>query len=126
MNFLEYLYNKYYYFQIKMGNGDIAKYTSIMIITFFLNFYFIVFLILLDILFNLDFPTIPKIIYLLVFFLTMILLYLILVYKNFDRIINNEKIKRKSNFFAILFPIVGFILFAGYCVLKMLQNQGRI
>jgi archaellum biogenesis protein FlaJ (TadC family) len=126
INFLEYLYNKYYYLQIKMGNSDVAKYTSIMMITFFLNFYFIVFLIFLDILFNVDLPTIPKIIYLLVIFLTMILLYLILVYKNFDKIINSEEIKRKSNFFAILFPIIGFILFAGYCIFKMLQNQGRI
>lgn len=85
INFLEYLYHKYYYFQIKMGNADVAKYTSIMMITFFLNFYFIVFLIFLDILFNVDLPTIPKIIYLLVIFLTMILLYLILVYKNFNK-----------------------------------------
>lgn len=109
-----------------MGNSDVAKYTSIMIITFFLNFYFIVFLISLDILFDLNLPRIPKIIYLLGFFLTMLLLYLILVYKNFDQIINSEEIKRKSNFFAILFPIIGFIVFAGYCIFKMLQNQGRL
>jgi hypothetical protein len=51
----EYLFYKYYFFQVKVGNQDVAKYTSIIIIAFILNFYFIISLLLIDVFFEIYF-----------------------------------------------------------------------
>lgn len=126
MNFLRYLYSKYYYFQIKVGNADIAKYTPLLLITFFLNFYIVFFLLLIKILFKVNFLEFSKEIYFSVFFLIILLLYILLVYNmRYQEIINNDNIKSKKSLLAVLFPIVGFILFNLSCIIMMLHNQNR-
>ncbi|WBV61112.1 hypothetical protein PFY12_03085 [Chryseobacterium camelliae] len=127
INLIKYLYNKYYYFQIKVGNRDIAKYTPILMITLFLNLYFVFFLMLLNFLFEISFPEIPKVTYFIGFFSVLFLLYILLIYDaKFKKIIDNDEIKKRSNMFSILFPIIGFILFNLGWIIKMLQNQGRL
>ncbi|MFA5620480.1 MAG: hypothetical protein WDA08_09260 [Weeksellaceae bacterium] len=124
---LEYLYNKYYWFQVRVGNQDVAKYTSIVIIAFILNFYFIICLMLIGSLFNIEIPKIPKIGYIIGFLIVLILLYTLLVSNDkYKKIINNETIKKKNNLLAILFPLVGFVVLFFSLFIKMLQNQGRL
>ena len=125
--FFDYLFCKYYWFQIRVGNGDIAKYTPLLIIAGVLNLYLLFFFMLNNIFFDIKLPQIPKIIYFIGFFGVLSLLYMLLVYNTkYKRIINDDKNKRKSNVLAILFPLIGFLLFNIGWILKMLQNQGRI
>ncbi|OJX31051.1 MAG: hypothetical protein BGO86_01315 [Chryseobacterium sp. 36-9] len=126
-NTLEYLYYKYYWFQVRVGNRDVAKYMSIVIITFILNFYFINFLILFDFLFQIKIPKIPKVIYISGILVVLLVLYFSLIYNNkYEKIINNKENKEKNNWLAILFPVIGFVVLFLSLFIKMLQNQGKL
>ncbi len=41
MRFLEYLFFKYYYFQVKVGNAIIAEYTAIILISMIIEFIYL-------------------------------------------------------------------------------------
>ena len=124
---IEYLYNKYYYFQNRVGNSDIAKYTPLMIITGVINLYLLFFFIMINILFGVEFPKISKATFFIIFFIILLLLYMSLVYNGkYKKILLNDKIKKRNNILAILFPLIGFILFNIGWILKMLQNQGKL
>ncbi len=129
MKYIEYLYFKYYSFQEKMGNKDVAPFSSMLIIAFsFMLYYFsIVFLSLLFIskgVLNMQPLAYVSVI---LFFALIIWLYLLLVsngkYKDILR--RNEEYRGKKRLGAVLFPFIAFILFTLGWILKMQQNQGR-
>jgi succinate dehydrogenase hydrophobic anchor subunit len=130
--FLEFLYYRYYKFQVRVGNSDIAPFSAMLIIasTIMLYYFSIFFLLILvpkDIL-NFNITYFPIISLVLLVFL-MIALYLLLVHKSKYKIIIKEYEKTKVNkkgIFALLFPLIGFILLIGSMFLKALQNQGKI
>lgn len=130
MRFLEYLFFKYYYFQVKVGNADIAEYTSIIFISMIIEFIY------LDILsLSLFFPlsknhSEPGVnVIIAIFFLSSVLLYFLLVHKRkYVRILeeNEERWKGKKNIGAILFAVLPFVVFFAELYIKMLMNQGRL
>jgi len=130
MKYIEYLYFKYYCFQEKMGNKDVAPFSSMFIIAFsFILYYFsIVFLSLLFIpkgVLNMQ-PV--KYVSGTLFFALIIWLYLLLVSKGKynDILKRNEVYRGKKRLGAVLFPLIAFLLFNLGWILKMLQNQGRL
>lgn len=129
MKFLEYLYFKYYSFQVRMGNRDVAPFSSMLIIAFsFMLYYFsIIFLSLLFLpkgALNLKPFTYVSIV---LFFTLIIWLYQLLVRKGkYKEILKrNERYKGIKRLGAVLFPLIAFLLFNLGWILKMLQNQGR-
>lgn len=128
IKFLEYLYNKYYYFQVKVGNGIIAAYTSMLFLVFVLIIYVLSLFMFIpsgffDPVLIITMDHVPWI-SMGLFFLLMIINYRILIYKKkYKRIIKDQKYIKKSSLLAILFPIVAFILFNVGCILKVIQNN---
>ncbi len=130
MKFLEYLYCKYYRFQVKVGNQDIAPFSAMFIIAFtFILYYFSMFFFLIlfvpqGILSTKFFVCIS----IFLFLFLIILLYLLLVHKGkYKKILKKyeKELKGKKRLGAILFPLIAFVLFNIGWILKMLQNQGR-
>jgi hypothetical protein len=123
----EYLFYKYYFFQVKVGNQDVAKYTSIIIIAFILNFYFIISLLLIDVFFEIYFTKMSTIGFITGFIFVLLFLYIGLVHNGkYKKIINDENLKKSNNLLAMLFPIIGFLFICFSLFLKMLQNQGKL
>lgn len=127
MRFIEYLFFKYYNWQVKVGNGCIASFGAICFMTFCIMFY------CLDILMFMSYfigkITIPKYILLVMFLSVLIILYFSLVYhgKNMQIVESHkEEWTGKKHLGAILFPIIAFIWFYVGCIIKMLMNQGRL
>jgi hypothetical protein len=131
MKFLEYLYFKYYSFQVRVGNRDVAPFSSMLIIAFtFMLYYFSIFF--LGILFipqgvlNMN---IFKYVSIFLFFFLIIWFYLLLVNKGKYKVILKEyeqELTGRKRLGAILFPLIAFILFNLGWILKMLQNQGKL
>ena len=127
MNFLEYLYSKYYYFQERVGNADIAPFSAMMIILLiFITYYFVLFF--LTILFipkgvlNIEYFKYLSLFLLLYFFIQS---YFLLFYKRrYKKILKRNDSKKKSNLGAILFPLIAFVLLILTMFLKVLQNNG--
>lgn len=131
MKFLEYLYFKYYSFQVRVGNRDVAPFSSMLIIAFtFMLYYFSIFF--LGILFipqgvlNMN---IFKYASIFLFFFLIIWFYLLLVNKGKYKVIlkkYEQELTGRKRLGAILFPLIAFILFNLGWILKMLQNQGKL
>lgn len=128
MKFIEYLYFKYYTFQVKVGNKDVAPFSSMLIIafTFMLYYFSIIFLILIFIPKGIISTNLLPYSSIVIFFALIIWLYFLLLNKGkYKKILNrNEKYNSKRGLQAILFPLVAFVLFNIAWILKMLQNQG--
>ena len=133
MRFLNQLYVKYYNFQVKIGNADVAPYSSMLIIAltimlyYFSAFFFFITLFPIEsfekdlkffMYFSFSF-----------FFLMLIVQYFQFLYKRrYKKILmwhemNSAKTKSYS---AVLFPLIAFILFNLSWILKLLQNQGNL
>lgn len=129
MKFLEYLYSQYYNFQVKMGNGDVAPFSSMLIISFtfmlyYFSFSFLIFLFIPKNLLNMQYF---KYISLFLFSISIIYFYFLLVHRRkYKEILKKAESVKKSHSQAILFPLIGFILFNLSWILKMLQNQGKL
>ena len=124
---IEYLYYKYYFFQVRMGNGDIAKYSPLVIIAGVVNLYLLFIFMVFNLFFDVGLPQVSKVTFIILFFLFLLFLYMLLVHGDKqNEIIHNDKFNKRSNLLAILFPLIGFIIFNVGWILKMLQNQGRI
>ncbi len=133
MKFIGYLYYKYYIFQVKMGNSDVAPFSAMLIIAFtIMLYYFSLFFLIITIVpkdllgLNTDF--------FLAFSIALLLFLIIGLYFLF---VHNEKYKgiiksyetgndNRRSFAAIIFPLFAFILFNLSWILKMLQNQGAL
>lgn len=131
MKFLEYLYFKYYSFQVRVGNRDVAPFSSMLIIafTFMLYFFSIFFLGILFIPQGVLNMNIFKYVSISLFFFLIIWLYLLLVNKGKYKVIlkkYEQELTGRKRLGAILFPLIAFILFNLGWILKMLQNQGKL
>ena len=131
MRFLEYLFFKYYYFQVKVGNAIIAEYTSIIFISMIIEFIYLDILSTYFFFFpsskNYSGPGIQSIIIL--FILSFILLYFLLVHKHkYVKILENNKAKwkGKKTLGAVLFAVFPFVVFFFELYIKMLMNQGKL
>jgi len=106
MKFLEYLFFKYYYFQVRVGDGVVAEYSALLFICFIIEFIY------LDILSTYFF-----------FFPSS---------KNYSGpgiqsiIINKAKWKGKKTLGAVLFAVLPFVVFFFELYIKMLMNQGKL
>lgn len=128
---LEYLYCKYYAFQVKVGHGDIAPFSAMLIIVFTIELYYFGLFYIAIILFSQDkipnngllFKSFPVIL----LFALIIAFYFLLLYKGkYKKVLKRNDAKSKSSLGAILFPLIAFILFNIGWILKMLQNQGKL
>ena len=131
MRFLEYLFFKYYYFQVKVGNAVIAEYTAIIFISMVVEFIYLDILSTFFFFFssskNYSEPGIQSVIIL--FVLSFVLLYFLLLHKHkYVRILgkNEARWKGKKNIGAVLFAVLPFVVFFAELYIKMLMNQGRI
>jgi hypothetical protein len=129
MNFIKFLYYKYYKFQLKVGNEDIAPFSAVLIIAFTLMLYYFDFLFFYIVIFP------ESNIYngitesLTVLALLIICFYFLLYHKGkYKRIIKSmeKEYGSKKSFLHILFPLLAFILYNLGWILKMLQNQGKL
>ncbi len=126
---IDYLFYKYYWFQHKLGNSDVAPFMTILMITFFIFLFFsglvsflLFFLITED---NPIFINPYYALYLIV--LIFIILYFYYLYKSkYIKLINSNIYKKSSNLLSITFPIISIIFLFLNVYIKMLQNQGRI
>lgn len=129
VKFFEYLFHKYHLLQVRVGNGITASVGAIGMILYFLMIYYWTFWSLLLVFVSRSLITIETIAYLLVIFLIILTLYLYfkLIYKGKSkRILNSVQLEKSSSLVAILFPILGIILWFSSMMLMMLQNQGKM
>jgi hypothetical protein len=134
MKYLEFLYYRYYNSQVRLGNRDVASFSAMLIIAFTIMLYYFSF-------FFLSITFVPKEYMVLntsffkyfsvvLFFSLIAVFYFLLIHKGKRKQIIKSKEreyggKGKLNLLAILFPLIGFLLFNLGWILKMLQNQGR-
>lgn len=125
--FFNYLFYKYYWFQVRVGNKDIAVFMAI------LSMAFITFLYLASITMIILFFIIPTkininswfgVIGIAIIFLSFYIKFL--HKKKYNYIINDQSFKRKKNLPVILLSLFAFILINVCWILKMLQNQGKL
>ena len=130
MRFFEHLFCKYHNFQVKVGNADIAPFSSMLIITFtIMLYYFSIFFITITVFtkeeLNFD-MLIFKYFSIALFFALIALFYFIFLQNGkYKRILNEQEKNTNRSLSAILFPLVAFVLFNLGWILKMLQNQGK-
>lgn len=129
MNFLEYLYSKYYSFQVRVGNADVAPFSAMLIIAFtFMLYYFSLFFFLI-LFIPMGFIDSQYFMFISFFCLlySIVQLYFLLVHKKkYKEVLKRNDSGKKSSLGAILFPLFAFILINVGWILKMLQNQGRL
>lgn len=128
MRFLEYLFFKYYYWQIKVGNGDMPTFMSILFITVCFELYF------MDIISSYFYflkPIGTRFVSMSVFIVALILFFILLYFLLCHRGKEKEILERHQNEWrngkslgAILFPIIAFIWFNANNIIKMLMNRG--
>lgn len=129
MAFLEYLYSKYYNFQVRMGNADVAPFSSMLIIAFTFVLYYFSFFFLAIIFIPKGFINVQyfKYISVVLFFYSILQFYFLLVHKGkYKEVLKRSDATNKSSLGAILFPLIAFVLFNAGWILKMLQNQGKL
>lgn len=133
MEYIKFLYYRYYNFQVRVGNRDVAPFSAMLIIVFTIMIYYFSF-------FFLSITFIPKeyLVFnaslfmsftVILFFSLIIWFYFLLVHKGkYQKIIKSKAYDygNKRSLIVILFPLIGFLLFNLGWILKMLQNQGRL
>lgn len=130
MRFFKYLFFKYYNWAIKVGNSDIPATISVLCISFSILLYFIdiVMAYYFFISHNTNFSSMNMYVFAVVYLLSFVLLYFILVAKGKAKQIietHEEEWKGKKHFGAILFPIMAYVAFGIEIYVKMLTNQGK-
>ncbi len=111
MYILNYLFYKYYWFQVRMGNKDSTVFNTILMITLIISLYIsagfmvFVFFIITNVKIKIQ-PFYGIIIGGVIFFL---LMYIFSYKQKYKRIIMDKKYKDKSNFIAIILPILVFL-----------------
>ncbi len=128
-DFLNYLFYKYYQFQVRVGNGDVAPVSTTLIISFtVILYYFSIFF--LSILFipkgmlNMEYF---KYISVLVCVCSITFFYFLFLHKRvYKKIIKRNHLAEKNSLGAILFVLLAFILFNLGWILKLLQNQDKL
>ncbi len=133
MKLIRYLYYKYYIFQVKMGNSDVAPFSAMLIIAFtIMLYYFSLFFLIITIvpkdLLRLNTPFFLSFSIAIFFFLIIRLYFLFIHNGKYKGIIKSYETGNddRRSFVAIIFPLFAFILFNLSWILKMLQNQGAL
>lgn len=130
MKTLEYLYCKYYAFQVRIGHRDIAPFSAALIIAFTIELYYFGLFFIFITLFTIEqLPingTYFKVFSIILLLSLIILFYFLLVHKGkYKEVLKRSDATNKSSLGAILFPLIAFILFNAGWILKMLQNKGQ-
>lgn len=129
MKYLELLYYRYYRFQVRMGNSDVAPFSTILIIAFTTMLYYFDFFIILSVLFPNKSPGLSWKFNLILLLTVIVLLYFLLVHKGkYKKILKEQEksLSKKGKWFAVLFALTAFILFNLGFILKIFQNQGKL
>ena len=133
MKFIGYLYYKYYIFQVKTGNSDVAPFSAMLIIAFtIMLYYFSLFFLIITIvpkdMLKLNTPFFLSFSIALLLFLIIGLYFLFVHNEKYKGIIKSYETGNNNgrSFAAIIFPLLAFILFNLSWILKMLQNQGAL
>lgn len=127
MKFLEYLYCKYYNFQVRMGNADVAPFSSMLIIAFVCMLYYFDFFIFLSVILPKSSPNLLWELNATILLSIIALFYFLLVYKGkYKEVLKRSDVVKKSSLWAILFPLIAFILLNVGFILKILQNRGEL
>lgn len=127
-DFLDYLFYKYYHFQVRVGNRDVAPFFSILMITFTLFLYIaIVFMLNVFFIFPNSTINIHPIAGVVIGVKLLVIFYFLFLFKSkYKNIIKKEELYHKSSLWAIFLPFFSFVMIIVCLILKMLQNQGRI
>lgn len=128
MKIIEYLFFKYYYFQIKVGNEDIAPLSTILFISMIIEIIYADFICFcffyLPCFINLQFPSIYS--FILIYIVCFLVLYFLVIYKKKYKgiLINHkEEWKGKKQLGAILFVIIPYVIFFIELFLKIQLNR---
>jgi glucan phosphoethanolaminetransferase (alkaline phosphatase superfamily) len=125
---LEFLYYRYYKLQVKMGNADIAPFSSILSIATILMLYFFDIMFIISIISNGKAPFLNVSVVCLSLLFLIGFLYIILVNNGKYKIIIKEQekeVQKRYSLLAILFPLIAFILFVLSMIFKIIQNRGN-
>lgn len=130
-NFWNYLYYKYYYWQIKLGNKDVAAIMAILFIAFITLLFVISITSLIAIIMyhikHIQISIFSKTSALITWGSILIFYSFYFFHKKrYKTIIKKETLKAKSNFWAIILPIIAVILPSLIFIILMLQNQGKL
>lgn len=128
MSFLEYLFFKYYNWQIKVGNGDMPSFMAVFFISFSFTLY------AADIMMEYFFFLSPndgfinnKYIFIIIFVLLFFVLYFFLVTKEKDIVIiekHKQEWMGKNQLGAVLFPVIAFAVMIIEVFIKIQMNRG--
>lgn len=125
MRFLEYLFFKYYNWQVKVGNWYIASFASICFMTFCILLYYLDIVMVMS--YFIGAIAIHKYILIIMFIAVLAILYFSLVYHGRDMQImerHKDEWTGKKNLGAIVFPIIAFVWFNVDWIVRMLMNRG--
>ena len=130
MRFLEYLFFKYYNWQVKVGNGNMPIFMAILFITLCTFFYFLDLVMSLHYFFFANSTTTLSKWYFIAFVLVFLIIeFFLFIYKGRSKKIiekHKEEWTGKKHLGAILFPTIAFIWFNANWILKLLMNQGKL
>ena len=126
--FLEYLYYKYYKFQIYVGNSDVAPIFAMFIIIFTVLIYIPSILLIISFFFpHMAALYVNKTEYILFYILLLICFSFFFLYKKkYKKIMKREELNEKSNLMAILFPLIAFILYVVGSVLAVIGDISKL
>ncbi len=129
--FFNRLYYRYYRFQERLGNKDVAPFTSSLLIAFILMLYYFAFFFLLISFFSkekleINMGVFKIVSVVLIVFLIVGFPIMYLYKKRYKDVLNKYNNQNTSGLMAVLFPLIAFILFNAGWILKMLQNRGDL
>lgn len=129
--FFDKLYYRYYRFQERVGNRDVAPFTSSLLIAFILMMYYFALFFLLIYFFpkekleiNMDIFKIVSVVLVTLLIIGFPVMYL--YKKRYKHVLNKYNNENTNGLTAIFFPLIAFLLFNAGWILKMLQNQGNL
>lgn len=131
MRLLEYLFFKYYNFQVRVGNGGIAPMMAVLFICLIIEFYYLSIIAFSSYFFSFERPLFftNKSSLVLVYVVSFIVFYFLFLYKEkYKRIMKAHEAewKDKKNLWAVLFAVLPFVIFFVATYIKLRMNQGKI
>ena len=131
MRFLEYLFFKYYYFQVRVGNEDVAPFIAVVFIGFISEFIYADIICFYYYFFQTSssnaFPK-PYSFLIVPTVVILVISYFFLYKKRYKNVLYTyeSEWKGKKNLGAILFAVLPIVVFFVETYIKMRMNQGKI
>ena len=129
MRFLEYLFFKYYNWQVRVGNGDMPIFATAVSIAFTLMLY-CADIVMTYLSFNSSASYhLSKYLFVGVFIVSLIVLYVFFTFKGRgERIMEEHKEEwtGKKNLWAVLFPAIAIVWFIISLFIKAMMNSGMV